>query len=339
MGRDRAQGTRNIVAVSGRETQQIGGQIDLMDAHQSVPIGIDLPLHQRDMLAAIDLVAIDVNREIPSVEAVEGCGLHPFHELLGLATIGDQVGDGSHLEAVLRGELQEFGKPCHRAVVVHHLADHAGGLEPGDARDIDRRLGMASANEDAAVPRDEGKDVAWGHDIEGALGGIDGDGDGMRAILRRNSRGDALARLDRYREGGAMPGLVVERHRGELQMLRTGPGDREADEPSGIFRHEVDGARRCELGRDDDVALILAIVGIDEDVRLAVDRVLDDLLDRRERCRQRSPGSGDMVHGLGFLREYVSQHARFPRSVVLPSAGVWASAPCRCRSWGEPRPR
>ena len=51
-------------------------------------------------------------------------------------------------------EGDEIVEPRHRPVVVHDLADHAGGVEPGEPRDVDRRLGMTGANQHAAVARD-----------------------------------------------------------------------------------------------------------------------------------------------------------------------------------------
>src|SRR3546814_7198697 len=52
----------------------------------------------------------------------------------------------------------------------------------------------------------------------------------------------------------------------------------------------VDAVRDCELRRNDDVALILAIDGIDEDERLAVTRFGDDLGDGRDRGHRIMPG-------------------------------------------------
>ena len=48
--------------------------------------------------------------------------------------------------------------------------------------------------------------------------------------------------------------------------------------------HEVDLVRRRELGRDDDVALVLAVLGVDQDVGPAVAGILQDVLDRADRA-------------------------------------------------------
>ncbi len=69
------------------------------------------------------------------------------------------------LSAVALREGDEVVATGHRAVVVHDLADHAGRVEAGQAREIDRGLGMAGALQRAAVARDQREDVARRHDV------------------------------------------------------------------------------------------------------------------------------------------------------------------------------
>ena len=54
----------------------------------------------------------------------------------------------------------EVGDAGHRPVVVHDLADDAGGMQPGEPREVDRRLGLARALEHAAAAGAEREDVA-----------------------------------------------------------------------------------------------------------------------------------------------------------------------------------
>jgi hypothetical protein len=49
--------------------------------------------------------------------------------------------------------------------------------------------------------------------------------------------------------------------------------------------HEIDGIRRSHLRGDDQIALVLAILVIDQDEHPAIARFLDDLLDGNERRR------------------------------------------------------
>ncbi len=77
-----------------------------------------------------------------------------------LQPIGDEVADGADLEAVRAGEIHEIVEPRHAAVLAHDLADHPARVEAGETGNIDRGLGVAGANENAARPGDQRKDVA-----------------------------------------------------------------------------------------------------------------------------------------------------------------------------------
>src|SRR6266481_5759008 len=51
------------------------------------------------------------------------------------------------------GEADEVLAPRHRAVVIHDLANDAGGIEPGEPGDVDGGFGVSGADEDAAIAR------------------------------------------------------------------------------------------------------------------------------------------------------------------------------------------
>ena len=157
-----------------------------------------------------------------------------------------------------------------------------GGIQPGEPRDVDRGLGMAGADQHAARARDQREDVAGGDDMLLALRRVDRDRDGARAVARRDAGGDAVARLDRDGEGGLVAGAVVAAHQVEPELLDALLGEREADQPLAVGCHEVDRARRRHLRGDDEIALILAVLVVDEDEHAAVLGLVDDLLGRRE---------------------------------------------------------
>ena len=125
-----------------------------------------------------------------------------FDELVVAAAVGDQVGDRDHLQAVPRAVLGQVRHARHRAVVVHHLADHAGRVQPGEPREVDRRLGLAGALEHAAGRGLEREHVAGLDEVARRALGVDRDLDRVRAVVRGDPGGDALARLDRDRERG-----------------------------------------------------------------------------------------------------------------------------------------
>ena len=79
--------------------------------------------------------------------------------------MGDQALDRADAQAVLLAELHQLRQARHCAVVVQDLAEHAGRLQPGHARKIDRRFGVPGAPQHAAILRAQGKDVTWLHKV------------------------------------------------------------------------------------------------------------------------------------------------------------------------------
>ena len=154
------------------------------------------------------------------------------------------------------------------------------GIEPGQPRDVDRRLGMAGADQDAAVARDQRKDMARRDDMLGPLGGVDRHRDGARAVGGADAGRDAFLRLDRGGEGGLVAGAVGPAHRLQPELVDPLLGQRQADQAAAMLGHEIDRVGRRHLGGDDEVALILAVLVVDEDEHAAVARLVDDLLRR-----------------------------------------------------------
>ena len=93
-----------------------------------------------------------------------------------------------------------------------------------------------------------------------------------------NAGGDAVARLDRDGEGGFHAGAVDARHRLQPERVDALLGEREADQPAAVAGHEVDRVGGRHLRGDDEVALILAVVVVDEDEHPPVARLVDDRL-------------------------------------------------------------
>jgi len=58
------------------------------------------------------------------------------------------------------GKVAQLGQTRHRAVFVHDLANDAGGIHAGDARDVHGRFSLPRTNQHAALLRAQRKDVA-----------------------------------------------------------------------------------------------------------------------------------------------------------------------------------
>ena len=162
--------------------------------------------------------------------------------------VGDEVLDRDDPEAVLAGEGDELGEPLHRAVVVDDLGEDAGGLEPGEAREIDAGLGVAGALEDAAVAGDQRKDVAGADEILGRGVAARQRPDGRGALGRGDAGGHPDLVVDRDGEGGAERIDVVGDHRLEVERAGAGLGHRHADDAAGVADHEGELLRRRLAG-------------------------------------------------------------------------------------------
>ena len=80
----------------------------------------------------------------------------------------------------------------------------------------------------------------------------------------------------------AVARLVLARHVLEAQLGRPLARQRQADQAAAVLGHEVDGVGRGHLRRDHEIALVLAVLGVDQDDHAPVAQILDDLVDGRE---------------------------------------------------------
>jgi hypothetical protein len=138
----------------------------------------------------------------------------------------------------------------------------------------------------------------WPGEVAGDRVVGDGRQHGGRAVLGRDAGADAVAGLDGDREGGAQAGLVVADHHRQLELVDERVVHGQADEAAGVGRHEVDRLGRHLLGGEHEVALVLAILVVDEDDHAAGADVGEGALDAGDRVvgdhgraplRQRSP--------------------------------------------------
>jgi hypothetical protein len=78
------------------------------------------------------------------------------------------------------------------------------------------------------------------------------------------------------------------------------PGHGEADEAAAVLGHEIDRVGRRHLRGDHEVALVLAVFGIDEDDHAAIAQVVENIADWRDEA---------LALGVGDTRE-VAEVAR-----------------------------
>ena len=174
--------------------------------------------------------------------------------------------------------------------------------------EVDRRLGLAGAAEDAAVAGAQREDVAGLDEVGG------------------EESGSIATWIVCARSAAEMP--VVTPSRASIETVKAVPrraslrcviGGRPSSsqrssvrqrqiEAARVRRHEVDDLGRRELGGDDEVALVLAVGVVDDDDEPAVADVLDRRLDRGERASSRGSRSRlqpSAEQALDVLREHV----------------------------------
>src|SRR5207244_1009100 len=58
---------------------------------------------------------------------------HPLNQMILLQPVRDEIADRPDLEPMGAGEIGQIGEPGHGPVLAHDLADHAAGVEAGEA--------------------------------------------------------------------------------------------------------------------------------------------------------------------------------------------------------------
>ena len=95
-----------------------------------------------------------------------------------------------------------------------------------------------------------------------------------------------------------MHSAILADHRRQVQLSAAALGQREADQPATMLGHEIHGIGRDEVGRNDKIAFVLAILFVDKNHHTARLEVGDDLrngADRLQHGFQRGLGVIDCV--------------------------------------------
>ena len=255
-----------------------------MDAHQDRPAVGDVTHGQRDVLrlGVAEACLVTVHQEL-AVLRRQLRGRDALDHLLARHAVRDEVLDRDHLQAVPLCEALELRETRHRAVGVGDLADDADGLQAGEPAEIHCGLGLAGAHQHAALARSEREHVPGLDQV--LRGGIRVGEDADRAcpVRRADAGRDALARIDAHRERGPETSLVALHHLWEVELLEPFGRHRDADHTARVLADEPDHFRRACLGREREVAFVLAVLVIDDDDHSTGCDLGDRLVDGAER--------------------------------------------------------
>ena len=191
-------------------------------------------------------------------------GLLPhLDERLLSQTVGDEVFDGDDLQAMLTGKHLQLGHAGHGAVVVHDFHQRAGGVQSGQLAQVDGGLGVATAAQHAVVLGIEGVDVSRSAEGLRRAGGVGEGAYGGGAVVGADARGAAFELVDGDGEGCAQHAGVVAHLARQVEFLAAADGDGCAEHATGILQHEVHHLGGNLLGGADEVALVLAVLVVD----------------------------------------------------------------------------
>ena len=267
-----------IAAVALAGAEDVASGAAGVDAHQDRLALLPLALLEYHVGVAVVELGVGDELEVAPLGGEEDLFFAADEGLVGHA-VGDEVLDGDDLEAEALGHLLELRHAGHGAVVVDDLDEGAGGVEAREASQVNSSLGVAGTHKHAAVAGAQGVDVARAAKLVGLGGGVGEGADGAGAVVHGDAGGAAVLEVvDGNGEGGAEEGGVVVHLHVELQLVASLLGDGGAEHAAAVLEHEVDVFGSDFFGGHDKVALILAVLVVDNNNKFAFAEILDGFL-------------------------------------------------------------
>ena len=281
-----------VAAVAAQGTQDIPGHATAVHPYQHRFIGVPVAFFQRHM----HFTGIHLAEGNQFELAVFGGHLHPnffADEGFGAEPVFDQVFDGYEFQSEFLSDQGQFRQPGHSTVFVHDFHQYACGRKASHTGHIHGGFGMAGAAEYASFFGPEGEDVTGAAQVLGFGRGIYQRQDGFRPVLSRNTCGTTVSeQVDAHGKSRFVERCIVRNHGLQLQFIAPLFAERGADQATAMGRHEIDRVGGRHLRRDDQVALIFAILVVDEDEHAAIARLGDDFFrggHRRQVAAVREP--------------------------------------------------
>ena len=266
------------------------------------------------MLAVVDGDPVAERGEVAVAGRQHGLG-QALDVGLRAAAVVHHLVDRDHLQAVLVGERAQVVAALHGPVVVDHLDEHAGRRQPGHPGKVDRGLGVAAPDQHTALAVAQREDVPRAGDLPRLGRGVGQHPRGVGAVGGRDPGGDAVAGVHGDGVRRAELVLVVRRHQRDLEPVEHLGRHRHADHAAGVADRERHQLRGRPGGGEDDVALVLAVLVVDDHDRLPGGDVGDRLLDVVE-AHSAMSGGRCIGHGFTIFSTYfaITSTSRLTRS-------------------------
>ncbi len=240
-----------------------------MHPHQDVRLPHRFTHDEGQVGLVVDHALVGEAAELAELRGEAGLG-GAAHQPLGLAPVANEVGDGDQNQAVLGGEDLEIVAPGHvEPVLGHHLAQHTGGRQAGQAGQVDSGLGVPGPLEDATVTGAQNVQVTGPGQVVRPGGRVNERPGGQGPIGRRDAGRGAHPAVDGNGEGRSLRFGVPLHHEREVELIGPVVRDGDADEPGCVAHEKSHRLRRGVLGRDDQISFVLAVLVVDHDHDLA----------------------------------------------------------------------
>ena len=130
-----------------------------MDSDQGSLHALKVALENDDRLAGIEMNLVAVDRQRAEILGGKLRLDDPFHQRLGTAAIADQLFDADDRGSALPGNLEEAFSPSHLPILIENFNQGSNRSQPGQPGEVDSRLSMPRAVQDAALVRDQRIDM------------------------------------------------------------------------------------------------------------------------------------------------------------------------------------
>ena len=271
-----------VPTVAAQGPQSIPGQTFRVDADQHWFLPRYLAHDQSHGCVFVgDQVLVGHGGEVAESGGQSSLG-HSLHQPLMLAPIFNQISNGDNLYTVLCGELLQTRDTGHRPILIHDLADYRCWVESCQFGQIHRGLGLACAHQHPPLFDPQGKQVPWTDQVLRLGLGIEHNPDRVRPVVSRDTGSDPLPGIHGYSEGRAEAGGVVLYHHGDLKLIQALTDHGQTDKPPAVLSHEIDRLRRCLIGGNAQITLILPTLIINDDDHLPLHKILNCLFNRSD---------------------------------------------------------
>ncbi len=252
------------LAVAAHGAEDLARQALRVHAHEHVASVGHVAHHERELFASARELAVSVQREHAEGCRHAGAG-DSFHDSLRTPPIGNEILDGDERKSMLAGEALELGAAGHRPVIVDDLDKCTARTQAGQAREIHGGLRVARAGQDATRHGAQREDVPRTVEVARRDVGIHQGAKRGSAIRRRDARGSAMTVVHGHRVGGCHGFGVARDHERQVEAIQSLSGQARADHAAAVANHERQPLGRGVLGRQDEVALVLAVLVVHDD--------------------------------------------------------------------------